>query len=105
MPHIIIRKYPCFIVYTKASPEKPPSVTPELRVLVQPAKPASLNALLREELPKTCVSFTHKVFTTFCAPFSNRISHFKILAMLLVYVLCLLLRQAQGSLAFSVVCK
>ena len=37
--------------------------------------------LLREELPKLYVLSAHKIFTTFCAPFLNRISHFKIVAM------------------------
>ena len=64
-----------------ASPAKSPSVTSELRVLVQPAKPASPIRFLYEELPNVYVLSAHKMFTTFCAPFRNRISHFKIPAM------------------------
>ena len=37
--------------------------------------------LLCEELSKVFAFSAHKIFTTFCAPFPNRISHFKILAM------------------------
>ena len=48
---------------------------------VQPAKPASHIRFLYEELPNVHVVSAHKMFTTFCAPFPNRISHFKILAM------------------------
>ena len=77
--HITIRKNICFIVCTTASPEEPPSVMSGLRVSVQQAKPASLIRLLCEQLPKVYVFSSHKAFTTFCAPFLNRISHFKIL--------------------------
>ena len=52
-----------------------------LRVSVQPAKPASPIRLLCKEIPKVYEFSAHKIFTTFCAPFPNRISHFKILAM------------------------
>ena len=72
---------------------------------VQPAKPASPTRLLYEELPKALMFFAHEIFTTFCAPFPNRISKFEILAMPLVYVLCSLLTRVQGSLAFPVVWK
>ena len=89
--HISKRKNPFFIVYTTASPEEPPSVTSRLRVSVQPAKPASPIRLLCEELSKIYVFSAHKIFTTFCAPFCNRISDIKILAMPQVYVLCSLL--------------
>ena len=88
-----------------ASPAETPSVTSELRVSVQPAKPASPIRFLYEELPNVCVFSAHKMFTTFCAPFSNRISHFKILSMPLVHVVCSLLKQTQGSLAFPVFWK
>ena len=64
-----------------ASPEEPPSVTPGLKVSVQPAKTTLPIRFLYEELPNVYVFSAHKMFTTFCAPFSNRISHFKILAM------------------------
>ena len=64
-----------------ASPEEPPSVTSGLRVSVLSAKPASPILFLYEELPKVYVFSAHKMFTTFCAPFLSRISHFKILAM------------------------
>ena len=37
---------------------------------VQPAKPASSIRLLCEELTKVYVFPEHKLFTTFCAPFS-----------------------------------
>ena len=53
-------------------------MTSGLRVSVQPASPIRL---LCEELPNVYVFSAHKMFTTFCAPFPNRISHFKILAM------------------------
>ena len=64
-----------------ASPEEPPSVTSRLRVSVQPAKPALPIRFLCEQLPKVYAFSAHKMLTTFCAPFPNRISHFKILAM------------------------
>ena len=62
-----------------------------LRVLVQPAGPALPIRFLYEELPNAYVFAVHKMFTTFCAPFPNRISHFKILAMPYIYVLYSLL--------------
>ena len=62
-----------------ASREETPSVTSGLRVSVQPALPIWF---LFEELPNVCVFSALKMFTTFCAPFPDRISHFKILAML-----------------------
>ena len=46
---------------------------------VQPAKAALHIRLLYEELPK--VFSAHKMFATFCVPFPNGISHFKIVAM------------------------
>ena len=64
-----------------ASPEEPLTVTSELRVSVQLAKPAFHIRFLYEELPKVYVFSAHKMFTTFCAAFFNRIPHFKILAM------------------------
>ena len=64
-----------------ASPAETPPVTSGLRVPVQPAKPASPIRFLYEELLKVYVFSTHKIFMTFCAPFPNRIFHFKILAM------------------------
>ena len=70
---------------------------------VQPAKPPLPIRLLYEELPKDYVLSAHKIFTTFFALFPDRISHFKFLAMPLVYVLCLLLTLTEGSLAFPVV--
>ena len=88
--HISIRKNRCFIAYTMASPEEPPSVTSGLRVAVQPASPIKF---LCDELPNVYVFSADEIFTTLCAPFPNRISHFKILAMLHVYVLCSLLTQ------------
>ena len=86
-----------------ASPEGTPSVTSASKVSVQPAKPAPPIRLLCEELPKIHVFSAHWIFTTFCASFPNRVFHFKIVAMPLVYELCLLLTRIQGSLAFSVV--
>ena len=79
--HISVRKNPCFIVllYMTASPEEPPSVTLGLRVSIQPASPIRF---LYEELPNVYVFSAHKIFTTFCAPFPDRISHFEIPAML-----------------------
>ena len=88
-----------------ASFEVPPLVTSELRMSVQPAKPALPIRFLYEELPNVYVFFAHKMFMTFCAPLPNRISHFKILAMPYVYVLCSLLTRTQGSLGFPVVWK
>ena len=79
--HVNIRKNPCFIVYMTASPEEPPSVTSGLRVSVQATKPVLPIRLLYKQLPKVYVFSAHQMFTTFCAPFPNRISHFKILAM------------------------
>ena len=60
---------------------------------VQPAKPASPIRLLCEQLPNVYVFSAHEIFTTFCVLFPNRISYFKILAVLSVYVivLCVLL--------------
>ena len=103
--HISIRKSPCFIICMTASPAETSSVTSGLRVSVQPAEPALPIRFLCEELPSVYVFSAHKVVTTFCAPFPHRISHFKILALPLVYVLCSLLTQTQGSLAFPVVWK
>ena len=72
---------PCFILYVTASSTEPPSVTSGLRVSVQLAKPALPTRFLYEELPNVFVFSVHKMFTTFSAPFPNRISHFNILAM------------------------
>ena len=63
-----------------ASPAGIPSVTSGLKVPVQPAKPASSIRFLCEELPKVYVFSARKIFTIFCAPFRNQISHFKVLA-------------------------
>ena len=79
--HISIRKDLCFIVYMTASPEETSSVTSGLRVSVQPVKPALPIRFLYEELPNVYVLSAQKMLTIFCAPFPNRISHFKILAM------------------------
>ena len=46
-----------------------------------PAKPALPIRFLCEELPHVYEFSADKMFTTFCAPFPNRISHFKIVAM------------------------
>ena len=78
--NINIRKNPCFIVYDGVAAETP-LVTSGLRVSVQPAKPALPIRFLYEELPNVCVFSAHKIFTTFCFLFPNRISHFKILIM------------------------
>ena len=64
-----------------ASPGRTSLVTSGLRITVQPAKSASLIKLLYEELPKVYAFSAQKIFTTFCIPFRDRISHFKILAM------------------------
>ena len=77
---ISIRKNPCFTVYMTASPAESPSVTSGLRVSFQPTKPALPIRFLCVELPKVYVFSAHKIFTTFSAPFLNRICHFKILA-------------------------
>ena len=79
--HMSIRKNPCFIVYMKASPAETPSITSELRVSVQPAKPALPIRFLYEDLTNVYVFSGHKIFSTFCVSFPNRISNFKILAM------------------------
>ena len=81
MQHINVKRNPCFIVHTTASPKEPPSVTSGLRVSAQPAKPALLIRLLYEQLPKVHALCAHGMFTTFCVLFPNSISHFKILAM------------------------
>ena len=60
-----------------ASPAEPPSVTSGLRVSVQPAKPTLPVRFLYEELPKVYVFSAHKIFTTLCAPFPNRIISFQ----------------------------
>ena len=70
-----------YSIDTTASPAESPSVTLELRVSIQPAKPDSPVRLLCEELPSVYVFFAHMMFTIFYAPFPNRISHFKILAL------------------------
>ena len=103
--HISIRKNLCFTVNMTASPAEAPSVTSGLRVSVQRAKPVLPIRFLYEELPKVCVFSAHKMFTTFCTLFPNRISRFKILAMPCVYVFCSLLTRAQGSPAFRVAWK
>ena len=79
--HISIKRNPCFIVYMTALPAETPSVTSGLRVSVQPTMPALPIRFLYEQLPNVYVYSAHKMFTTFCAPFPNRISLFKILAM------------------------
>ena len=63
------------------SPAETQSATSGLRVSAQPAKLASHIRFLYKELPKVYVFSADKMFTTFCAPFPYRISHFKILAM------------------------
>ena len=80
--HISIRKYPCFIVcmIIRSSAETP-SVTSVLGLSVQPTKSALPIRFLYEQLPNIYVFSEHKMFTTFCAPFPNRISRFKIVAM------------------------
>ena len=69
--HISIGKNLCSIVDATASPEEPLTVTLGLRMSVQPAKPASPIRFLCEELTKIYVFSAHKLFTTFCAPFST----------------------------------
>ena len=70
-----------YSIDTTASLAEPRSVTLELRVPIQPAKPDSPVRLLCEELPSVYVFFAHKMLTILYAFFPNRISHFKILAM------------------------
>ena len=62
---------PLYILDTTASPAESISVTSELRMSVQPAKPALPIKLLREQLPKADVFSAHKIFTTFCASFRS----------------------------------
>ena len=76
MVYMTVSVYIC--IYTA---EETLSVTSELRVSVQPAKPALSIRFLYEELPNVYVFSAHKMFTNFCVPFLNRISHFKILAL------------------------
>ena len=64
-----------------ASYEETPSVTSGLRVAVQQVKPGLPIRFLYDELPNVYVFSAHDMFTACCATFSNRISHFKILAM------------------------
>ena len=85
------------------SPAETPSVTSGLRMSVQPAKPILPIRLSYEELPNVYGFSEHKMFTPFCAPFPNRRSYFKILAMPFVYVHYSLLTQTEGSLAFPIV--
>ena len=73
-----------------ASPAEIPLVTSGLTKSVQPAEPGLPIRFLCEELPNGYVFSAH-MFTTFCAPFPNRISHFKILTKPYVYVLCSIL--------------
>ena len=68
-------------------------MTSGLRVSVQPTKPALSIRFSYEELLNVYLFSAHKMFTNFCAPFPNRISHFKILAMPYIYVLCSLLTR------------
>ena len=63
------------------SPEETSSATSGLRVSVQPAKPALPIKFLYKELPNVYVFSADMMFTTFCAPFPNRISDFKVLIM------------------------
>ena len=70
-----------YILDMTASPEEPLPVTSGLRVSVQPTKPALPIRFLYEVLPNVYVFSAHKMLTTFCAPFPNRISHFKIWVM------------------------
>ena len=82
MQRISKRKTPLlYNVGTTALPAESLSVTLELRVWVQPAKPNLSVRLLCDQLPKVYVFFAHKIFTIFWAFFPNRISHFKILVM------------------------
>ena len=66
---------------TAALPAESPSVTLGMRVWVQPAKSDLSVRLLCDQLPKVYVFSAHYIFTIFCAPFPNRISHFKVLVM------------------------
>ena len=76
------RKNACFMEYKRASPAEPLSETSGSRASVQPAKSAlPIIKLLCEVYPKIYAFSAHKIFTTFCAPFLNRISDFKVLAM------------------------
>ena len=72
-----------------------------VRIMVQPAKPASPIWHLSEDLPKVNAFLHVRFFTTWCAPFPNRIFDFKVLAMALVCMLCSLLTRTQGGLAFT----
>ena len=79
--HISIRKTSLLYSIYEGITRRDPSATSELRVSVQPAKLASPTRLLCEKLPNVYVFSAHKMFTTFCVPFPNRISHFKVMAM------------------------
>ena len=56
-------------------------MTSGLGASVQPVKPASRVRFLYKQLPNVRVFSAHKMSTTICASFSNRISHFKMLVM------------------------
>ena len=58
-----------------------PSVASGLRVSVQPTKPTSSIWHLCERYRKVIVFSVPKIFTTLCAPFPNRMSSLKVLAM------------------------
>ena len=66
--HIIIRKNPCFVLYTTESLAGLLSVTSGLR-MIQPAKPASPIRLLYEQLPKVHVFSAHKNIHDFLCSF------------------------------------
>ena len=78
------RQKSAYILNTTASLAESLSVTSELRVSVQPAKPASPIRLLCKELPKAYVFSVHtvKLSQLFVLLFDpHRTSHFKVLAM------------------------
>ena len=75
-----MRKNPCLLVYVGVASKASMSKV-RIENVVQPAKPVSpIIGHLREQEPKIYVFSAHTIFTTWCVPFSNRISHFKVLA-------------------------
>ena len=62
--NISAKKNPCFIIYVSVSPAESPSITPGLRMSVQPAKPASSIGHLNEQYRKVYAFSLSKIFTT-----------------------------------------
>ena len=70
--------------YVCVARQGPLSVLSGLRISVHPAKPASPMLHLSNQQPTVFVFSAHKIFTTWCAPFPNRIFDFEILRFLIL---------------------